>query len=88
MPKNWSKWEATRSKGLLRFVLLSGVLGWGVSVAIVYSLVMWAVFPHLQPGPLLARSLIIFPAAGVLWGLAVWFWTERQYVRFKKSTEA
>jgi exoribonuclease R len=59
-----------------------------IDLAIVYSLVMWAVFPHLQPGPLLERSLIIFPAAGVLWGLAVWFWTERQYVRFKKSTEA
>ena len=38
MATDWSKWEATRRKGLLRFVLLAGVLGWGVSVAALWSL--------------------------------------------------
>lgn len=78
---NRSRWEATRSKGLLRFVLLIGMCGWGISVAIFSSLVRWAISPDIAFVPLLARALILFPLGGVLWALCVWFWTERAYAR-------
>lgn len=87
MATDWSKWEATRRKGLLRFVLLAGVLGWGVSVAVLWSLLMSAL---MHAGSFLGwfgRAIILFPIGGVFWALAVWYLTERKYAREKKAAE-
>lgn len=80
---NWRTWEAVRQKGILHFVIVRGVLGWGVWVALTSALTAWALTPHVQFGLLLKRSLVIFPIGGILWGLSVWFFTERKYALYK-----
>ena len=60
--------------------LLRGVLGWGLSAALVYSLVMWAA-TGANLRLLLPASMVIFPIGGVLWGAAMWWFLERRYQR-------
>ena len=75
-----ARWARLRRKGPLRFILLRGVLGWGLVAALVYSLVMWAV-AGADLRVLLPLSMVIFPIGGVLWGAAMWWFLERRYQR-------
>ena len=75
-----ARWARIRRKGPLRFILLRGVLGWGLVAALVYSLVMWAV-AGANLRVLLPLSMVIFPIGGVLWGAAMWWFLERRYQR-------
>lgn len=59
-----------------KFVLIVGVLGWGVPTAVLYSLLQaWS--NPLELLIMLPISLIIFPLAGILFGLAMWWVKER-----------
>ena len=75
-----ARWARIRRKGPLRFILLRGVLGWGLVAALVYSLVMWAV-AGANLRVLLPLSMVIFPIGGVLWGAVMWWFLERRYQR-------
>jgi len=87
MATDWSKWERTRAKGRTRFVLVFGVLFWGVLVAIFFSLAMGALVPGSQFGLILGLALIFFPIGGIFWGLSVWRLTERKYLQSKQVGE-
>ena len=75
-----ARWARIRRKGPLRYILLRGVLGWGLATALVYSLVMWAV-TGANLRILLPLAMVIFPIGGVLWGAAMWWFLERRYQR-------
>ena len=75
-----ARWAKIRRGGALRYILLRGVLGWGLSAALVYSLVMWAA-TGANLRLLLPASMVIFPIGGVLWGAAMWWFLERRYQR-------
>lgn len=61
-----------RKNGKIKYILQYGVLYWGLTTAVLWSLLMH----FLQPAepwyvrPLIA--LIFFPAAGILFGLLTW----------------
>jgi hypothetical protein len=78
-PRQVEGWSKTRAKGRTRFVWLTGVVSWGVPVAIIWSVAMasfkgWDRFPHL-----LRIALILFPIAGYWFGSYVWRKSEEQY---------
>ena len=54
-----------------RFILLRGVLGWGITTAILFQLIM-----HFTAGQDffdgIISSLIIFPLVGILFGYFMW----------------
>jgi hypothetical protein len=61
-----------------KFVLLCGVLGWGVPTAVLFALIQaysegWDGFL-----PKLAIALVIFPLGGILWGRMMWWMMQRQ----------
>jgi hypothetical protein len=72
------KWPKFQKLGRKQFILRYGVLGWGVPVAIAFSVNMaleqgWNTFLfNLIP------SLIIFPLAGILFGRFLWFFLEKR----------
>jgi hypothetical protein len=68
-----------RSGGRRRFVLLYGVLGWGVSTAILFSL--WQGYADGWDGFVfkLITALVLFPLGGVLWGRFMWWFMERKH---------
>jgi hypothetical protein len=58
-------------QGIIRFVLLKGVIGWGIPTAMVYQLIRFMIEdkPFLEG---LISSLIIFAFMGFFWGLTLW----------------
>ena len=73
------KWEKIREAGRASFVLRYGVLAWGVTTALLFTLIQ-----ALRQGadevnvPLtLASSMLLFPLGGVLWGHFMWWFCER-----------
>jgi hypothetical protein len=78
---NSVKWDEIRKGGRRRFVLRYGVLGWGVSTGIFFSLWMgycegWdAFFFGLIP------ALVLFPLGGIAWGRFMWWFFERGHER-------
>ena len=68
----------TVQKGMMRFVLVSGVLGWGIPTAILFSIIQ-----HFTGTPqtisTVAFSLVLFPIGGLFWGAAMWWFVKAQY---------
>lgn len=77
---DFSRWEKVRAKGALRFVLLYGVLGWGVTTAIVFTGILW-LLPGDDPARLLPLVFTLFPLGGLAWGASMWWFLERAYRR-------
>jgi hypothetical protein len=71
------KSDRIRKLGRGKFVLRYGVLGWGISTAILFSLITgftegWDGFVFK-----LIPALIIFPLGGYVWGRLMWAFFER-----------
>ncbi|MBD9470967.1 hypothetical protein [Pseudoxanthomonas sp. PXM01] len=73
-----ARWQKIRDQGPLRFILLRGVLGWGVPTALLWCGLM-TVFTEREFVPLLIAALIGFPVCGLIWGGAMWFIAERKF---------
>jgi uncharacterized membrane protein YhdT len=59
-------------RGRVSFTLRYGVIGWGISTALVFALYQgffqgWESFPRW-----LGLSLMIFPIGGWFWGVMMW----------------
>ncbi len=79
LPKDLQKWETTRQKGKGRFILLHGVLGYGVPMFFVMTFVV-----NRQPERALTLSSIIISAVvwllgGAAFGVAMWALNEGRY---------
>jgi len=75
-------WAAQREIGRLHWVLTHGVMGWGTTM----FLFMTAFALFIEGKDILSRRelitrMIIWPSAGVIFGLSVWSLTERSYRR-------
>lgn len=60
-------------KGKWHFVLKRGVLGYGLLLAVICNVVMFAVVDEWNVQGV-ALSFLLFPAVGVLWGAFTWWW--------------
>jgi hypothetical protein len=74
--------QKTRALGMKRFVLVTGVLSWGVPMFFVITFVVHRT--DLSP-KMLAVSALIWLMGGALFGIAMWLLAERQY---RKATSA
>ncbi len=72
------KWELTRAKGPLHFVLVRGVLLWGLPMFIFVAFVNKPFVDGLTSHTAVAHY-VIWPTAGGLYGLLIWFLSERIY---------
>ena len=63
-------------QGPLRFIVVRGMLGWGVTTALLWCGLM-TVFTDRAFLPLLTAALIGFPIGGLIWGGAMWFRAEK-----------
>ncbi len=76
--KQRAKWERTRAEGMWRFVLLYGVLLWGGFMLITFCAYRFFV-RGLRFLDELSFLVLIFLAAGFLFGLATWLIGEYKY---------
>jgi Na+-driven multidrug efflux pump len=72
------KWERVRAAGRARFVLVYGVVGWGVTVAVLYSLVSYFLLDQSFWRALII-SLVLFPIGGYWLGKQWWDVNEKKY---------
>ncbi|MBA3031354.1 MAG: hypothetical protein FP816_21420 [Desulfobacteraceae bacterium] len=77
--KHFRKWEKIRSDGRSSFIWRKGVLQWGITISIFWSILMQIIQPQkpIWIRPLVA--IILFPIGGYIWGLFVWKSTEKKY---------
>jgi len=78
--KEQNRWARTRAQGMLRFVLRSGVVFYGVP--------MFFIMTYLIPHPRLstAQSALLWLLAGAFYGFATWFVQERRYRKVASRT--
>lgn len=79
------KWEKFRKNGRKNYVIKIGVLSWGVSTAILWSVIMHIMHPQelWYVRPLIA--LVLFPIGGIFFGLWTWKINEKKYNDALKS---
>jgi membrane protein implicated in regulation of membrane protease activity len=79
----FEKWEKRRAKGKWNFILVYGVLAWGVGTGAAFSLIfplaMEAVGSRPPFLPVFALSIVGFALGGVAWGYGMWTYLERVY---------
>lgn len=80
------KWVATRDKGPVRFILIYGVLGWGLTTALLFSVISSFIGPRTF-SEILGLAMIIFPLGGVAWGWMMWWLSERNWRRYQAEME-
>lgn len=82
---NLDKWEKTRKKGKNRFIWINGVLGWGVTTAILWSSMMEVFEPseEIWVRPLIA--LVVFSIGGIAFGHLIWNQAEKKYAQRKSE---
>lgn len=82
MKDKFEKWQKIREKGKWNYIIIYGVLLWGISTAILFSIIFplikgetsWLIFP---------LSLVIFPIGGMGWGCSMWLYMENAYKKSK-----
>ncbi|MCP8616008.1 hypothetical protein [Salirhabdus salicampi] len=81
-----TRWRKTRQKGMKQFILIHGVLGWGVPTGILFMFIQhhWTNGSgtpiDLSNTPLKTIFvLIIFMLAGTLFGRVMWDVNEKHY---------
>lgn len=86
--KQREKWAKTRQMGRTKFVLLNGVLGWGVSVAVGWSVAMTAMNGKWDRFPLTFLIAIIgFPIGGYIVGRVMWAQQEKEFAKSQPKDE-
>jgi len=71
-------WESTRTKGKLNFVLFTGLLSWGLPMFIFIAF-MNKPFADGFTSKSAIVHCIVWPLAGVLFGVLSWYMSERKY---------
>ena len=87
LKSDWAKWERTRKRGFIRFVLVWGVLGWGLSTGILFSLVFSQLMPATPQARIWVWSLSIpaFAVTGLFFGAT--FWLVMEWLRRRSAQQ-
>lgn len=74
--KQMEKWAETRARGMLRFVLLTGMLAYGLPMFVLMTFVL----NRETPSPaFIGFSAVGWLIGGAVFGIAMWFLQERMY---------
>ena len=76
-PKAIERWEKQRAKGKTRYILMTGVLGWGAAMFVVMT--FFVSHPDELAWWRIALSAIVCLAGGALFGFLTWALSERRY---------
>lgn len=82
VPKDIQRWEETRRKGKGNYLLMNGVLAWGVPM---FAVMTFVVNKPPKTFGLLAVSALLWTAGGFCFGLLTWHSFEAKYQKYMKS---
>ncbi len=79
------KIEKQRSIGKARYILLHGVLGWGISVAVIVILINLFIFKKQIATTGTFFKFIIYPGLGIIFGEVMWELSGRKLIELTKN---
>lgn len=86
-PNEISDWESKRARGMTKFVLVEGVLKWGV-----VSLILFLIFSHQSitlktPHPQIhmLQTAIIWLGLALFYGATLWHFTNKSFFKNQKD---
>ncbi len=82
MPKDLKNWELLRQKGKKRFILITGVLSYGVPMFVVMTFLVNRDQGHLPPEVRIGILLVIWLLGGAAFGWVMWKLNEGRYQKF------
>ncbi|WP_133406538.1 hypothetical protein [Parashewanella tropica] len=77
-------WESTRDKGMLKYVLINGLLAWGLPMFIAMAF-MTRPFAEGFTSKAAIVHYVVWPLAGLLFGLVTWYIAQFRYKKAAKS---
>ncbi|MBN1796024.1 MAG: hypothetical protein JW804_05065 [Sedimentisphaerales bacterium] len=88
MDSKFEKWAKIKEKGKADYIIKYGVLGWGVTTAILFSIVFSTIVSRMNKETsflltLLGLSLLVFPLGGIAWGYFMWNYMGKAYQKSK-----
>jgi drug/metabolite transporter (DMT)-like permease len=75
-PAQVARWGKVRAKGLGRFLLVTGLLGYGLPM---FAIMTFVVDRRAHSLPEVALAAAIWLVAGLLFGIVLWSFMERRY---------
>jgi hypothetical protein len=88
MDRRFQKWEKTRAKGKLNYVLVYGVLLWGFTTAVLVTAAAPLLLGLVITWSHALINVILFPLTGIGWGHFTWMANEKAYQKEKGSEPA
>lgn len=82
--KHFEKWSKTREKGIKKFILVNGLLGWGLPMFLVMTFIINKPYNGEWSPSLILFSAVIWTLGGLAFGYFTWGSAERAY---KKALE-
>jgi drug/metabolite transporter (DMT)-like permease len=80
--KKAKTWGRTRKMGKTRYVIVYGVLIWGIVAGLTFPFIQWILFNQPPEPPHFVLSLIVFQITGIFVGIITWNKSERMYLQF------
>lgn len=87
MPKELRRWESIRSKGKARFILLTGVLAWGLPMFLLMTFVVSRKSWRERTTEEIAATAVLWTLGGAGFGWWVWRSSEKKYWNYIESRE-
>ncbi len=86
--KQHARWATLRGKGKKHFVLMNGVVGWGLPMFGIMGLGP-VLSGHIHPRPgYFIETVVVWGAAGLFFGVSTWCWCERLFKKFETRSSA
>jgi hypothetical protein len=82
MPKDLKKWEVTRQQGKAKYILLTGVLSWGLPMFVVMTFVVNRRRDETLSTGMIVFSAIMWAVGGALFGWSMWSISEKRYRKY------
>ncbi|MDZ7656004.1 MAG: hypothetical protein U0997_08660 [Sulfurimicrobium sp.] len=85
--RHFQKWQKMRAKGKGRFILIRGLLAWGLPMFMIMTFVAnKPASGQMSPG-MIALNAFIWAIAGLVFGYFTWAVSERAYQKVLQSRE-
>lgn len=86
--KHFNKWQKMRVKGKGRFILINGLLSWGVPMFVVMTFVVNMPENGEMAFGLIAINALIWALGGLAFGYFTWTLSEKNYQKELKNRES
>ena len=88
LPKDLRRWEEMRKKGKRNFVLVNGLLAWGLPMFAVMTFFLNKKSERPLTAGLIAISAVLWAIGGLCFGLTIWTISERKYQKHLRASQS